>query len=87
MKSINVRQLQRSIRACVDRSQKEPIVVTRYGKPAMILTGVEGKDWETVLLQSDAAFWTMIQKRRKSKLISMAEMRRRIGSRKGTRDQ
>ncbi len=87
MKTINVRDLQKRIRQCVDLSQREHVVVTRHGRPAAIVIGVEGKDWEDVLLQTSASFWKMIQDRRTEKTISLAEMRRRLGARSPRRNR
>ena len=81
MKTINVRDLQKKIRQCVDLSQRDHVVVTRHGRPAAIVIGVEGKDWEDVFLQTNASFWKMIQKRRTEKTISLAELRTRVGAR------
>lgn len=75
MKTINVRDLQKKIRQCVDLAQREHVVVTRHGRPAAIVIGVEGKDWEDVFIQTNASFWTMIQDRRTETTISLAEMR------------
>lgn len=46
MKTISVRELQKCIKECVDHSQKACVVVTRHGRPAAMIIGVEGKDWE-----------------------------------------
>ena len=50
MKTVNVRDLQKKIKKCVDMAQEERVVVTRHGQPAAILIGVEGQDWEDVVL-------------------------------------
>ncbi len=78
MKTVSVRDLQKRLRECIDAAQEERVVVTRYGKPAVILLGVDGQDWESLMLQTDASFWKMIEKRRKQKTISMREMRKRV---------
>lgn len=80
MKAVSVRDLQKSVRECVDSAQRERVVVTRRGKPAAVIVGVEGKDWETVVLETSHAFWDLIEKRRKQKTVSLAEMRRRLAS-------
>jgi len=76
MKTIGVRELQKRIRECVDTSQAEGVVITRNGKPASIVIGVEGFDWEDIVIQSDPAFWTTIRERRKEKSVSADKMRR-----------
>ncbi len=80
MKTISVRDLQKKIRESVDEAQKDRVVVTRNGKPAALLIGVEGQDWETVVLQASAPFWKLIEKRRREKTIPLREMRKRVKS-------
>ncbi len=55
MKTVNARDLQKKIKKCVDMSQQDQVVITRRGKPAAVMVGVEGKDWEDVVFQSLAA--------------------------------
>lgn len=83
MKTVSVRDLQKRLRECIDAAQEERVVVTRYGKPAVILLGVDGQDWESLMLQTDASFWKMIEKRRQQKTISMREMRKRVKADQG----
>lgn len=78
MKTIGVRELQKRIRECVDTSQDEGVVITRNGKPASIVIGVEGFDREDIVIQSDPAFWRTIRERREEKSISADELRRRV---------
>lgn len=78
MKTVNVRELQKKVKECLAASQKDRVVLTRHGKPAAVLVGVEGEDWETVVLETNAKFWDLIQKRRKQKTISLAEMKERL---------
>lgn len=78
MKTINVRDLQKKIRESVEAAQKERVVVTRKGKPALVLIGVEGQDWEEVFLQNSPTFWKTITKRRSEKTISLQELKKRL---------
>jgi len=57
-------------------------VITRRGRPAAVLVGVEGKDWEDVVLQTSPAFWKLIEERRKQAAISFKELRARLKKRK-----
>jgi prevent-host-death family protein len=61
MKTVNARDLQKRIKECVDMSQQDKVVITRRGKPAAILVGVEGKDWADVALQTSSSFWKLIE--------------------------
>ncbi len=82
MKTINVRELQKHVRDCVKASQRDRVVVTRYGVPAALIIGVEGADWETLALQTTPSFWRMIEKRRSEKTLSLEAMRGLINAKK-----
>ncbi len=78
MKTISVRDLQKNIKDVVDSAQRDRVVVTRRGAPAAVLLGVEGKDWETVILETSPAFWDLIEARRKEPTLSVDELQRRL---------
>ena len=78
MKTISVRELQKHIKEVVDSAQHDRVVVTRHGEPAAVLLGVEGKDWETVVLETSPAFWDLIEARRKEPTLSADELESRI---------
>lgn len=78
MKTVPVRDLQKRVKACIDEAQEGRVVITRRGKPAALLLGVEGKDWETVILETDPTFWKLIQQRRKQPTISLKELKARL---------
>ena len=78
MKTISVRELQKHTKEVVDSAQHDRVVVTRRGEPAALLLGVEGKDWETVVLETSPAFWDLIEARRKEPTLSADEVERRI---------
>ena len=75
MKTVSVRDLQKSVKECVDESQQDRVVITRHGRPAAVLVGVEGEDWEDIVLQTDPSFWKLIRKRRKEKTMSLDELK------------
>lgn len=79
MKTITMRELQRSIKACVDDSQRDRVVVTRHGRPAAVMVGVEGEDWESVVTRTDLSFWKLIQLRRRQPTLSLEQLRARLG--------
>jgi prevent-host-death family protein len=66
MKFVGVREAQAQLSGLVDQSQRERIVLTRHGQPIAVLTGVEGKDLEAVLLAQDPEFRRLIDERRRS---------------------
>jgi prevent-host-death family protein len=82
MKTVNARNLQKKIKECVDMSQQDQVVITRRGKPAAVMVGVEGKGWEDVVLQTSSTFWKFIEERRKEPTMSTKELRTRLKKRK-----
>lgn len=82
MKTVNARDLQKKFKECVDMSQQDQLVITRRGKPAAVMVGVEGKDWEDVVLQTSSTFWKFIEERRKEPTMSFKELRTRLKKRK-----
>ena len=80
MKTVTVRELQKSIKEAVDSAQKDRVIVTRRGEPAAVLVGVEGKDWETVVLETSAALWNLIEERRRESTLSAEELERHFSS-------
>ena len=80
--TVNARDLQKKVKECVDMSQLERVVITRRGKPAAVLVGVEGKDWDDVVLQTSSRFWKLIEERRKESTLSMKELQTRLKKRR-----
>ena len=78
MKTVTARDLQKKVKECVDWSQEDRIVITRHGKPAAVMVGVEGKDWEDLVLQASSTFWKLVKERRKLPTISMSQLRSRL---------
>ncbi len=78
MKTVTARDLQKKVKECVDLSQSEKVVVTRHGKPAAVLVGVEGKDWEDIVFETSPAFWKLIEKRRAQPTMSLKELKARL---------
>ena len=64
MKLIGLRQAKTNLSAFVEESQRERILITRRGRPAALVIGVEGQDLEQLLLAGDVVFWRMLQDRR-----------------------
>jgi prevent-host-death family protein len=82
MKTVNAHDLQKKVKECVDLSQRDRVVITRRGKPAAVMVGVEGKDWDDVALQASSKFWKLIEERRREPTMSMKELRTRLKKRK-----
>jgi prevent-host-death family protein len=75
MKTVSVRDLQKQVKQCLEDAQEDRVVVTRHGRPAAVLVGVEGDDWDTVLLQTDPTFWRLIRRRRKQSTVTLSQLK------------
>ena len=80
MKTVTVRDLQKKVKECVDGAQADRVIITRHGRLAAVLVGVEGDEWEDVLLQTDPTFWMLNRSRRRQPTISLAQLKRRLGT-------
>jgi antitoxin (DNA-binding transcriptional repressor) of toxin-antitoxin stability system len=76
MKTIGLKQA--TLDTCIKNAQQERIVITRNGKPVALIVGVEGMDKEQLQLGSSDKFWKLIEKRRKDKIVSRAELEQRL---------
>jgi len=63
---------------CVEQAQGGRLVVLRNRKPVALIVGVEGLDREQLELGSSDRFWRLIEKRRKEKTITRAELEKRL---------
>jgi prevent-host-death family protein len=80
VKVLGLREAKQTLSECIDKAQKERVLITKHGKPAAIVIGVAGQDLEDVLLEMDPKFWEMIEtRRRSSSTLSLEEVRRRYG--------
>lgn len=76
MKVLAMRDAKTGLSATLDDAQHERVLITRNGKPSAIVIGVEGRDFEDVMLMSNPKFWEMIEASRKNpKTYSMDEVR------------
>jgi prevent-host-death family protein len=76
MRVLAMRDAKTGLSATLDEAQRERVLITRNGKPSAIVIGVEGREFEDVLLMSNPRFWEMIEASRNNpKMYSMDEMR------------
>lgn len=79
MKVIAVREAKQQLSGYIEAAQKERILITKHGKPAAVVMGVEGRDFEDIVLMQNPRFWELIEERRKQPTLSLAAVRRRLG--------
>lgn len=60
-------------------AQRERVLITKHGKPAALVIGVEGQALEDVLLAQDPEFWKLVEERRKQPTLSLADVRAKLG--------
>ena len=63
---------------CIDRAQRDRVVITRDGKPVALIVGIEGMDEEQIQLGSSDKFWKLVTEWRQEKTMSRAELEERI---------
>ena len=70
-----LRDAKESLSRYVTRAQKERILITRHGRPAALMIGVQGHDVEDLILAADPEFWRMIEARRREPSLSLEELK------------
>lgn len=82
MKTISDLEAQSDLRRVLDSAQEERVLITRDGKPAAVILGLEPYDAEDLQLAGSADFWRMIEERRREGSgITIAEARARLEAR------
>jgi len=79
MKTVALREAKQSLSGFVAHAQRERVLITKHGKPAALVIGVEGQDLEDVLLAQDPEFWKLVEARRKQPTLSLADVRTKLG--------
>ena len=80
MKVVAVREAKASLSEYIEESQRDRVLITRHGKPAALVIGVEGEELEDLLTMANPRFWEMIEDRRREHgSSSLAEVRARYG--------
>jgi prevent-host-death family protein len=65
----------------LNTARKEVVVVTRNGKPVATIQGIDDGDMEDLLLERSDKFWAMIARARAGKAVTLATVRRQLGTR------
>jgi prevent-host-death family protein len=79
MKTVALREAKQSLSGYVAHAQRERVLITKHGRPAALVIGVEGQDIETVLLSQDPSFWKLIEERRKQRSVTLSQARALLG--------
>jgi antitoxin (DNA-binding transcriptional repressor) of toxin-antitoxin stability system len=82
MKTLDVEEANTTLSEYARKPLREPVVVTRRGKPVLALTPITG-DWESAVVANHPAFLAIVKRSRSSldagKGVSTKELRRRLG--------
>lgn len=80
MKTVALRDAKQQLSDYVAQAQGEQILITKHGRPAALVLGVEGKDFEDVIYMTNPRFWEVIRSRRRSRPIPWRLAKRRLRS-------
>ena len=82
MKIVEIDKATLSLANYTKKTKREPLIVTKKGKPVAALVGVENSDMETLTLSTHPGFLHLIEKSRSNHKvkggISPEEMRERL---------
>ena len=84
MKTVPLREAKQSFSGYVEHAQRERVLITKHGRPAALVIGVEGRELDDILA-ADPDFWELIETRRREPTASIAEVRARLGLPKAAR--
>jgi antitoxin (DNA-binding transcriptional repressor) of toxin-antitoxin stability system len=87
VKTLKLTEITGSLSTLAREGLREPVVVTRRGKPVMAVVPLtKNDDWESVSLSTHSGFLDIVERSAKAhqpgKGVSLREMRRRLGLRK-----
>jgi hypothetical protein len=64
-------------------AQREPVILTRQGRPLVVIKNLSGRDWESIALANNPQFIRLIEEARRSYRekggISIHDMRKELG--------
>lgn len=78
MKTVALQRARQSLSGVVAHARRERVLITKHGKPAALVIGVEGQDLEDVRLSQTPAFWKLIEARRRQRTVPIGELRAKL---------
>ncbi|HUT34632.1 MAG TPA: type II toxin-antitoxin system prevent-host-death family antitoxin [Planctomycetota bacterium] len=83
MKTVEMDEAKGTLAEYARGLRREPVILTRRGKPVAALVSVEDEDWESISLSTNPEFMAIIERSRRRHAaeggIPIAEVRRRLG--------
>jgi prevent-host-death family protein len=82
MRQVGIRAARADLPRLVKLAQREKYLLTHHGRPAALLVGVEGYDYEDIVRMLDPEFWKMLAERRASirPALALAELDERLAT-------
>ena len=78
VKTVALRSAKEGLSSYISLSQRGFVLITKHGRPAAIMRGVEGCDLEEIFYMTNRAFWSSIRKRRSQKSIPWGRAKRKL---------
>lgn len=86
MKTVEITKAKQSLASYARQVKKNPVVVTRDGKPMAALVGLSNSDWESVSLSNNPRFLELIERsrnfRKRNGSLTLRQLRKRLGLQK-----
>ena len=83
MKTVEMDEAKGTLAEYARGLRREPVILTRQGKPVAALVSVEDEDWESISLSTNPEFMAIIERSRTRHAakggIPIKEVRRRLG--------
>ena len=83
MKTVEMDEAKGTLAEYARGLKREPVILTRQGKPVAALVSVEDEDWESISLSTNPEFMAIIERSRARQAaeggIPIEEVRRRLG--------
>src|SRR6266508_4328844 len=77
MKVVALREAKASLSAYIEKAQQDRVLITKHGRPAALMIGVEGEELEDLLTMGNPRVWELFEARRRStKTVRLNEVRR-----------
>jgi prevent-host-death family protein len=82
MKYVSSSEARSNLAGVIEMAQHDHVVVTRQGRPAVVIMGVEDLDPEQIALGLDDDLWAEIEQARAGEYVSSEQMKRELGIRR-----
>jgi prevent-host-death family protein len=79
MTVVALRDAKQRLSAYVEKAQRDRVLITKHGRPAALVIGVQGHELEDLMTMANPRFWELIEGRRRGKrTLTLEAVRRRF---------